>query len=243
MVAAMPDDAKHVPDPPAGRRPHRVRFEWGVEGLRSMMEPGELAIVIDVFVFSTTVSVAVEKGAAAVPVARVVGDPGGTPRDGVFPTALLDVAAGTEVALPSRNGATCTAVAAGAGAIVLAGSLRNATAVGRYAAASGRSVSVVAAGERWSDGTLRVAFEDLVAAGAVLSAFGTGDLSPEAQAAVGAFDAVRDDLPARLLACRSGRMMVDHGHARDVELAAQLDVTDLVPVFDGRRFRAARARS
>jgi 2-phosphosulfolactate phosphatase len=240
MVAAMPDDAKHSPDPPAGPRPHRVRFEWGVEGLRSMVEPGALTIVIDVFVFSTTVSVAVERGAAALPVARVVGEPGGTTRYGVFPTALLDVAPGTEVALPSSNGASCTAVAAEAGAIVLAGSFRNATAVGRYAAASGRPLSVVAAGERWSDGTLRVAFEDLVAAGAVLSAFGAGDLSPEAQAAVGAFDAVRDDLPARLLACRSGRIMVGRGHARDVELAAQLDETDIVPVFDGRRFRAAR---
>ena len=240
MVADMPADATSSPGLLVVPGADRARFDWGVEGLRSLVGPGELAIVMDVFVFSTTVCMAVERGAVAVPVARRVDDPGGATPDGVFPTALLSVNAGTEILLPSRNGATCTTLAADAGATVLAASLRNASAVGQYAAASGLPVSVIAAGERWPDGTLRAAFEDLVGAGAVLSAFDAGDLSPEARAAVGAFEAVRDDLRALLFACTSGRLMSDRGHARDVELAAQLDATGVVPVFDGRRFAAVR---
>ena len=52
----------------------------------------------------------------------------------------------------------------------------------------------VASGERWRDGGLRPAYEELVGAGALIEALPTGNWSPEAQAAVSTSRAARDDL-------------------------------------------------
>ena len=63
--------------------------------------------------------------------------------------------------------------------------LRNRAAVARSRGSRG-TVAVVAAGERWPDGSLRPCAEDLWGAGAVLAALldlGATDLSPEARVA------------------------------------------------------------
>lgn len=90
--------------------------------------------------------------------------------------------------LPSPNGSAIASATAGT---VVAACLRNATAVARWLgfrlADSGTAVTVIAAGERWPDGSLRPALEDLLGAGALLSALcaGTGiSASPEAIAPV-----------------------------------------------------------
>ena len=48
---------------------------------------------------------------------------------------------------------------------MIAGGLRNAAAVAAAAARAGDVVGVIAAGERWPDGSLRPAIEDLLGAG------------------------------------------------------------------------------
>jgi len=233
----------------------RARFDWGPDSVRCLAGRDELVIVVDVLSFSTAVSVAVERGARVAPYrtldesaaayARSLGAMlAGSRSDGgpsLSPASLRMLEPGDVCVLPSPNGATCAALAAERGAAVVAGSLRNATAVGGYALATNRAVAVIAAGERWPDGGLRPAFEDLVGAGAILAAFAPDDLSPEARAAVGAFRAVRGDLTASLMACASGRELVERGFASDVEIAGELDATDRVPLLERGVFEAASA--
>jgi 2-phosphosulfolactate phosphatase len=125
--------------------------------------------------------------------------------------------------------------AASLGALVLAGCLRNASAVAARARQVGKRITVVPAGERWPNGTLRPAVEDWVGAGAVLRAL-PGRRSPEAQSAIAAFEDFAEDLRARLLSCSSGRELTERGFARDVELAAQVDVSTVAPVLKDNAF-------
>ena len=135
----------------------------------------------------------------------------------------------------ASEGGTLLALA-GAGAVVLAGCLRNASAVAAAARDLGRPVGVVAAGERRPDGSLRPAVEDLIGAGAILHALG-GRPSPEARAAVAAFLDAAPDLPAALSTCVSGRELAGQPDlAADVRLAAEHDVSRTVPRFSGGAF-------
>jgi 2-phosphosulfolactate phosphatase len=122
-----------------------------------------------------------------------------------------------------------------AGAVVLAGCLRNASAVAAAARDLGGPVGVVAAGERRRDGSLRPAVEDLIGAGAVLHALG-GQPSPEARAAVAAFLDAAPDLPATLATCISGQELTAQGLTGDLRLAAEHDVSQAVPRLSGGAF-------
>ncbi|HKX65912.1 MAG TPA: 2-phosphosulfolactate phosphatase [Intrasporangium sp.] len=156
--------------------------------------------------------------------------------------------------LPSPNGSTISALLDRAGAVVAAGSLRNRTAVAGWvikrldalAAAAGRegplgdpAVVIVPAGERWPDGTLRPAVEDLWGAGAVVDAIvsrlehraGPMLLSAEAAVALAAWSWVADRVGPSLEACASGRELIDGGFGDDVRIAAEVDESDHVPVL------------
>ena len=132
--------------------------------------------------------------------------------------------------LASPNGAEVSLAAADAGAMVLVGCLRNASAVAAAARDLGGPVGVVAAGERHPDGSLRLAVEDLLGAGAILAALG-GRPSPEARAAVAAFLDAAPTLLATIADSSSGCELVGRGHAADLPLAAAHDVSRVVPVL------------
>jgi 2-phosphosulfolactate phosphatase len=134
--------------------------------------------------------------------------------------------------LPSPNGSTLAACAESVS--VLAGCLRNATAVAKCAAAFGPRVAVIPAGERWPDGSLRVCLEDWIGAGAVLDRL-AGTRSPEAEAAVAIFHRFRANL-------RSGKELVERGYSADVELAAESDVSSVAPLLVGGCFAPISAR-
>jgi 2-phosphosulfolactate phosphatase len=110
----------------------------------------------------------------------------------------------------------------------LAGCLRNASAVAHAAAALGSTFQVCPAGERWADGSIRFALEDWLGAGAILREL-SGTKSPEANAAIAAFEASRLALTDVLRACSSGRELVERGFAFDVDCASAWDVSAAVP--------------
>jgi 2-phosphosulfolactate phosphatase len=220
-----------------------IRFEWGPTGVSSV--PADAVVVVDVLRFTTAVDAGVSVGATVYPyrwkdetmhryareVDAVLADPGGSDGPSLSPVSLLSLKAGDRVVLPSPNGSTCAAVAQEAGARVFAACLRNATAVGEWLRQDFETVTVVACGERWPDGSLRPSLEDYLGAGAVLAALG-GNCSPEAQAAVRAWDAARPTIVETIEECVSGREAIARGWARDVEFACQVDESRAVAVLD-----------
>jgi 2-phosphosulfolactate phosphatase len=223
-----------------------VRLDWGPDGMAALAEC-PVVVIVDVLSFSTSVDIAVSRGARVLPLrwriggaskaaaVRAAAEAGAVlAGDGPWtlrPASLTSIPAGTLLALPSPNGATLSALASGT---VFAGCLRNAPAVAAAAKAAGGPVAVVAGGERWRPGdTLRPAVEDLLGAGAIAHHLG-GDLSPEARAAEAAFLAYDDDLPAVLAACASGRELAATGNADDVALASAYGVSATTPrLVDG----------
>lgn len=229
-----------------------VKLEWGPQGLRLLSETCDAVVIVDVLSFSTSVAVAVGRGAAVWPhsgheraeeLARAIGATlvrGRNMREGrtLSPASLLEVADGERLIMPSDNGSVISHAALMSGLTVVAGSIRNAGAVARWLSGRFGSVGLVPAGEQWPDGTLRVCYEDLVGAGAIASRLqDLGDdarLTPEALAAAAAFDSRSSlaDVP-------SGRELVDRGFTEDVRLAEQVDADDVVPILQNGRYVAA----
>lgn len=106
---------------------------------------------------------------------------------------------------------------------------------------------MIAAGERWGTGALRPAVEDLWGAGAVIAglvAAGWDDLSPEAELARHGYESVCGRELDSLLGCAGGRELVDAGYRADVEIAAETNTSQAVPLLvDGHSFvQASRPR-
>lgn len=221
--------------------------EWGLAGIEALRERVAVFVIVDVLSFSTAVDVAVSRGAIVYPfpygeqvAAQIAADRVGAvlaqPRragGGQFslsPVTLSAVPRGTKLMLPSPNGSRLSVVC---GDIpVLTGCLRNAAAVAKSARtiASGGAVGVVPAGERWPDGSLRPAIEDLLGAGAILDRMGL-PCSPEAQVARDAYRTARQELANLIRASVSGRELVDRGFSGDVELALEQDVSTSAPIL------------
>jgi 2-phosphosulfolactate phosphatase len=241
---------------------HRVRFDWGPTGAAAIAEGADVAVVVDVLSFTTTLCVAVERGmtvlpyrwkderaaayaderAATLAVGRLEARslPGGAGVS-LSPAAMARVSGVDRVVLPSPNGSSIAFGLAESGCTVVGACLRNRTAVGRWLLAHGGTVAVVAAGERWPHDSLRPAAEDLWGAGAVLALLPDADLSPEARLAADAFRAVEPTFSASLRDCASGRELAEAGFAEDVDIAAELDVSDVVPVLTGGSFHDSSA--
>ena len=230
---------------------YAIRCEWGEHGVRQLAPISDAVILVDVLSFSTCVSIATSRGAILFPyrfrddsrlafaqsVNAELAGPRGTNAYSLSPASWLKIAAGTRVVLPSPNGATLT-LATGR-TPTFAGCLRNSRAVAEMAMRCGQRIAVIPAGERWAeDGSLRVAVEDMVGAGAIISHL-TGSLSPEAQMAVGVYQQARGTLLEVLAQCGSGTELRARGCEDDVALAAQVDVEDYAPrLQDGAYVKA-----
>ncbi|KNX37115.1 2-phosphosulfolactate phosphatase [Luteipulveratus halotolerans] len=169
------------------------------------------------------------------------------------PASLRTATGLKRLVLPSPNGSTISAALRDRGVEVVGACLLNRAAVAAHALdhlhEPGRSVAFVAAGERWPDGSLRPSVEDLWGCGAVLSAVLADqpaladELSPEARAAVAAYDDIAGALRTALLDSASGQELVEAGFRDDVLVAAQLDSSRAVPVLEGERFADTRHRA
>ncbi|QNE19520.1 2-phosphosulfolactate phosphatase [Kribbella qitaiheensis] len=233
---------------------YRLGFDWGPVGAAAVR--GDLVAVVDVLSFTTAVTVAVDNGIDVLPyrwrdesavafakehdAALAVGR-GQAGADGISlsPATIRRAQNVRRLVLPSPNGSTISQQLQDSGSTVLAVSLRNASAAAALVARKltedpSLTAVAIAAGERWKDGSLRPAVEDLWGAGAFLAALadsGVGPLSPEARAAAAAYRDVGAELPELLYECAGGRELTAYGFREDVEIAAEVDASRSVPVL------------
>jgi len=231
---------------------YAVRFEWGMGGVDALSPGADVTVLVDVLSFCTCVDVAVSRGARVFPCRWRDGSEQDFAAahdallaqrerclEGAYslsPSSLRHLPRDARLVLPSPNGSALS-MRAGESSITFAGCLRNRSAVAR--AAQGGTVAVIACGERWPDGSLRPALEDMLGAGAIIAALG-GARSPEAQWAADVFVACGDPV-ARLRACSSGRELIERGFEDDVTLAAAVDVSHAAPRLVGDAYTTTGA--
>lgn len=226
----------------------QIEFAWSGAGLTALRQKCDVFVILDVLCFTTSVDVAVARGAEVLPfplgkygaddAARrdeaVLAKPRKEAMGGpsLSPASLQNLAPGTRLLLPSPNGSALSAMVRDRS--VFAASLRNATAVAAAVRQAGDRIAVIAGGEHWPGGALRPALEDLLGAGAVIARL-RGRLSAEARAAKAAYLELKDELPGTLRESLSGQELIAAGFPDDVELAALEDVSAAVPaLIEGR---------
>jgi 2-phosphosulfolactate phosphatase len=255
---------------PYAQHGFRARFDWGPPGADAVGPGAAVVAVVDVLSFTTTLTVAVDRGIEVFPYRwRDDSAVGHAERHGAvlavgrsqvdgpgqvsLSPATIRAARGIDrLVLPSPNGSTIAQQLAAAGSTVIGVALRNVTAAVEWTRSRLRidpdaAVAVIAAGERWNDGSLRPAIEDVWGAGAFLAGLadagladaGLASLSPEAEAAVAGYRQVADRLPDVLVDCASGRELIAHGYPEDVAIALEIDASRSVPVLRGESFRPA----
>jgi 2-phosphosulfolactate phosphatase len=222
--------------------------------LDARSRPQRVAVVIDVIRATTTIVTAFRQGARSVaPVASVeearrtresapgallAGERGGqrlpgfdlgnSPRE-FTPKAVR----GRDVILTTSNG-TKTLRAVQEGRSVAIGALLNRAAIGRWLVGRGEDAFIVCSGY---EGVFSL--EDAVCAGAVvdgLLAEGPSvALGDGARASQVLWARYAPDLPGLLRGTGWGRHIVEIGLGADLDVCAQLDVTDVVPVMAGGR--------
>jgi len=234
---------------------YRIRFDWGLPAATRQAVAGSILVLVDVLSFTTTVTVAAERGTTVYPLpwrdvraeefaeqhgaVVAMGRRDVTPARpwSLSPASLMTGPVPQRLVLPSPNGAAIANAVAAGGTPLLAASLRNAAAVGwsvrHHLHRGDGAVAVIAAGEQWPDGSLRPALEDLLGAGAVISSIAAGDeltLSPEAAAARAVFEGTASVAKA-VRECASGVELVERGFTEDVDIAVEQDASDVVAVL------------
>jgi 2-phosphosulfolactate phosphatase len=246
---------------------YRLRFERGERGALGLLgrRPPDVtvAIVVDVLSFSTAVDVAVTRGAQVFPsrfksvaesaqIATMYGALLAVPRPErsetspytLSPATLAALPSGARLVLPSPNGARCVRAAYECRVpVVIVACLRNVRAVAAFArarAGAKGTVAVIAAGERWPDGTLRPAIEDDLCAGAIVAALDLdGVSSPEARYAARAFHATGEALDGAVRDSVSGRELAAGGYGDEIAWSLEVDVSAAVPLLQPDGFIAA----
>ncbi len=228
---------------------YKIRLEWGLKGIETLAPISDVVIIVDVLSFTTSVDIAVSRGATVFPyqwanesvydyadnIHAEVANRNHPKGIALSPSSLVNVEAGMRLVMPSPNGSTLSLSTGDS--LTLAGCLRNAKAVAEAAQDLGSTIAVIPAGERWEeDNTLRPSVEDYLGAGAILS-YMTGKMSSEANLAVAAFKAVEDHLENMLMHCTSGQEKASRDKLEDVKLAGALNVSTTVPLLEAGAYQ------
>jgi len=219
-----------------------IKCEWGINGIEILSPVSDVIIIVDVLSFSTSVDIAVNNGATVIPylydngkafdfslsVNAVLAErdrnvPG---KFSLSPSSLINIPRHTRLVLPSPNGSSLSLSAGNT--LTLCGCIRNAEAVAYFAMSKGKRISVIPAGEKWPDGSLRPALEDIAGSGAVIS-YLKGKLSPESNASVAVYREIKNELLVQINNSSSGKELIERGFETDVDLACQLNVSSSVP--------------
>lgn len=226
-----------------------LRCEWSLQGVSQLAPISDVVVIVDLLSFSTSVEIATNNRAVIFPyqwrdssasdyarqVKAELARRERKPSSGysLAPSSLINIPAGTKLVLPSPNGATLSLKTNSKPTI--AGCLRNAEAFAHFARRYGNNIAVIPAGEKWSDGSLRLAIEDLIGAGAILN-YLKGSLSPEAETAVTVFSRWQNELFSTLEKSISGQELIQRGFSQDVELAAVLNSSSCVPLLTNNAY-------
>jgi len=229
-----------------------IRCEWGEQSVTALAADSDAVIIVDVLSFSTCVAIAVHNGAIVYPFhsntmtaqdyarekdALLAVKQRNTKGYSLSPLSLMTIPAQTKIVLPSPNGSLLSTLTGNKPTFT--GCLRNARAVALAAQKFGIRITVIPAGERWfaTNSSLRPALEDTIGAGAIIH-YLSGKKSMEAQAAESTFLQFRNQLQSCFKNIGSGIELIDKGFAKDVELAAELNVSDKAPRLRNSAYRA-----
>ncbi|HWR21789.1 MAG TPA: 2-phosphosulfolactate phosphatase [Verrucomicrobiae bacterium] len=227
-----------------------VAFGWLDPACRSAS--GRAVAVIDVIRATTTITMALHQGCAGVipvrtlsearTVARRLGQGAllagerGAERAAGFDLGNSPAEYGRErvkgktVVLTTTNGTRTFQAVSGAQAII-ACSFLNVSAAAHWLAATGLDILIACAG-RYG----RFCLEDVVGSGMLIDrVLSVGDrpidLTDAARAAHQLFSHYRGDLLGMLRGCEWGGEIIRKGFGADLEICAQVDLTDIVPVM------------
>lgn len=213
---------------------------------------GRAVAVIDVIRATTTITMALHQGCAGVMPVRTLSEARAVVRKLGRDVLLAgergaERAAGCElgnspaeygqervkgktIVLTTTNGTRTFQAAAGAQTLI-ACSFLNASAAARRLAATGLDILIVCAGRLG-----HFCLEDVVGSGILIDRMLSIsdrpiELSDAAAAAHRLFATYRGDLLGMLRGCQWGREIIQKGFGEDLEVCAQVDLTDIVPVM------------
>ena len=227
---------------------YQIKFEYGLEGIKTLFDFTDIFIIVDILSFSTCVEIATSNDAKVYPFqwanekaqeyskeidAILASKRNSADSFSLSQSSLLKIPKGFKIVLPSPNGSTLSLETNNK--LTIAGCLRNAKAVAEYANKYGKNITVIASGEKWENNNTRFAVEDLIGAGAIISEL-KGSLSPEGEIAKIVFENKKENLLQTLKNCSSGQELILKGFESDIDLSAQLNISSCVPVLHEQRY-------
>lgn len=219
-----------------GNENFEIVFGMGRAGLKKITPKIQYVVLFDTFHFSTAVDIALSRGAVVFPSGS--NDRNEMPANWISPSSLQRAHFGERInVLPSPS----TALAKEAfrllkkngheNSAVISACLRNAAAVCEWLSRRSGPVLLLVASS-YEPKLNEDCFEDILSAGAVAAGL-SGSKSPETMAAHATFVAsINSGILEGLTKSKNGIQLMNAGKERDIQLAAELDVSDSVPVLD-----------